>query len=106
MFPLPDPVDEPLGPAAVAAPAPRALAPGEQAELEQLDREIAGLEAEVARDEEALMALLGETESAQQNVLVDDPRFREIAQRLPRLQADLERLRTRRAEIQPSVSRP
>lgn len=99
---------EPPAPAAVAAPAPRHLAPDEQAELAELDRQIAEVEAEIARDEEALMGLIseGEGEATPRQALVDDPRFRDIAQRLPRLQADLERLRERRAQIQPSVSTP
>jgi hypothetical protein len=99
------PFEEPTAPAAVAAPAPHPLEPDEQAKLEQLDREIAGIEDEIARDEETLMLLLSETEAVEQNVLVDDPRFRDVAQRLPRLQADLERLREQRARIQPSVTR-
>lgn len=97
------PFDEPSAPATVAAPAP-ALEPDERAKLEELDREIAGIEGEIARDEETLMVILSETESVEQNTLVDDPRFRDVAQRLPRLQADLERLRERRARIQPRVT--
>lgn len=98
------PFDEPSAPATVAAPAPPALAPDERAKLEELDREIASIEGEIARDEETLMVILGETDSVEQNTLVDDPRFRDVAQRLPRLQADLERLRERRARIQPRVT--
>lgn len=97
------PFDEPPAPAAVAAPAP-ALEPDERARLEELDREIASIEGEIARDEETLMGILSETDSVEQNTLVDDPRFRDVAQRLPRLQADLERLRERRARIQPRVT--
>ncbi|MCZ7620019.1 MAG: hypothetical protein M5U32_17590 [Myxococcota bacterium] len=99
------PFDEPPAPAAVAAPAPRPLEPDEQLKLDELDREIAGIEGEIARDEETLMLLISETEAAEQNALVDDPRFRDVAKRLPRLQADLERLREQRARIQPSVTR-
>ncbi|HSJ96152.1 MAG TPA: hypothetical protein VLC53_03705, partial [Myxococcota bacterium] len=101
-----DPPSEPSAPAAVAAPAPRNLAPDEQAELAALDAQIAEVEAKIARDEEALMVLISENEAAQHDALVDDPQFRDIAQRLPKLQADLERLRERRAQIQPVVSRP
>lgn len=97
---------EPEAPAAVAAPAPRHLPPDEQAELAALDAEIAEVEARIAQDEEALMVLISETDEAPRSALVDDPRFRDIAQRLPKLQADLERLRERRAQIQPAVSRP
>lgn len=97
---------EPVAPAAVAAPAPRHLPPDEQAELAGLDAEIAEVEARIAQDEEALMVLISATDEAPRTALVDDPRFRDIAERLPRLQADLERLRERRAQIQPAVSRP
>ena len=98
------PFDEPPAPATVAAPAPPALEPEERAKLEELDREIASIEGDIARDEETLMVILSETEGVEQNTLVDDPRFRDVAQRLPRLQADLERLRERRARIQPRVT--
>ena len=98
------PFEEPPGPATVAAPAPPALEPAERAKLEELDREIASLEGEIAKDEETLMVILSETDAAEQNTLVDDPRFRTVAQRLPRLQEDLERLRERRARIAPRVT--
>jgi len=101
-----EPVVEPSAPAAVASPAPRDLAPDEQAELAALDAQIAEVEQKIASDEEALMVLISENEASQQDALVDDPHFRDIAQRLPRLQADLERLRERRAQIQPAVSHP
>lgn len=99
---------EPAAPAAVAAPAPRELAPDEEAELAALDARIAEVEAKIARDEEAMMELISATEgeAAPQGALVDDARFRDLAQRLPQLQADLERLRERRAQIQPVVPRP
>ncbi len=98
------PFDEPPAPAVVAAPRPPALEPDERARLEELDREIASIEGEIARDEDTLMVILSETDAVDQKTLVDDPRFREVAQRLPRLQADLERLRERRARIQPRVT--
>jgi hypothetical protein len=105
--PAPEPSEaEPSAPAAVAAPAPRDLGPDEQAELAELDARIAEVEAKIASDEETLMALISENEATQHDALVDDPKFRDIAQRLPKLQADLERLRERRAQIQPSVPRP
>jgi hypothetical protein len=100
-----EPASEPSTPA-VAAPAPRELAPDEHEELAKLDAEIAEMEARIARDEEALMVLISEGEAGSQDALVDDPHFRDIAQRLPKLQADLERLRERRAQIQPALSRP
>ncbi|HEY8494154.1 MAG TPA: hypothetical protein VIN04_09695, partial [Myxococcota bacterium] len=97
---------EPEAPAAVAAPAPRPLGSDERAELADLDARIAEVEAKIARDEETLLELISAQESARHEVLVDDPRFRDIAQRLPRLQADLERLRERRAQIEPAAPRP
>src|SRR5690606_25566729 len=105
---VPSAAGEPPAPAAVAAPAPRELGPDEQAELAAIDAQIAEVEAKIARDEEAMLELISATEGegAPQGSLVDDARFRDLAQRLPRLQADLERLRERRAQIQPVVPRP
>lgn len=100
------PVAEPSAPAAVAAPAPRDLAPDEQEELAALDAQIADVEAKIASEEEAMMVLIGDDANAAQGALVDDPQFRDIAQRLPKLQADLQRLRERRAQIQPVVPTP
>ena len=97
---------EPRAPAAVASPAPRPLGSEERAELADLDARIAEVEAEIARDEETLLELISAQESARHEVLVDDPRFRDVAQRLPRLQADLERLRERRAQIEPAAPHP
>lgn len=100
------PAVEPSAPAAVASPAPRDLAPDEQEQLAALDAQIEEVEAKIASDEEALMALISDDGGTPQGALVDDPHFRDIAQRLPKLQADLERLRERRAQIQPVVPSP
>lgn len=93
------------------APAPppvsaRPADPATAARLAELDGRIATLEAEIARDEEALMQLIGASDAERRGPLVDDPKFREIAQRLPRLQADLETLRERRARIEPTAVLP
>jgi hypothetical protein len=96
-------LEEPPAPAPVAAP-PRDAET--TAALGQLDGQIAALEGEIARDEEALMQLISATEGERKGPIVDDPKFREIAQRLPRLQADLEALRERRGSIEPTPVRP
>jgi hypothetical protein len=97
--------EEPPAPAAVAAPAPLPLGPEESAELAEIDRRISALEGEIARDEEALMALISVTDDERQRQLVDDPAFREISQRLPKRQAELQALRERRGRIEPSPLR-
>ncbi len=76
---------------ALAPPAPSAAAAaGDQA----LDERISSLEEQVARDQTALEGILGEpTESR----VADRTDFREIARRLPKLQADLKALREQRA---------
>lgn len=72
------------------------------AELSSLDGEISDLENEIAAGEERLLALLGTTPGASENELADDPEFRDIAERLPAMQADLEALRVRRGELAPA----
>ena len=66
------------------------------AELEAMDAEIAGLEGQIADREEQLLAMLASATGGQ---LVDDAAFRQIADELPGLQADLEALRERRGEL-------
>jgi hypothetical protein len=61
-------------------------------------REIAELEAQIARDRETLKSLISESALHGRDVS-DDPRVREISDRLPRLQSELEALR---AEAAPS----
>jgi hypothetical protein len=91
--------EEPPAPAAVAAPAPGT-------DVHDLDARIAALEQEIARDEETLMTLISETEGERTSPLADDPAFREIAQRLPKKQAELETLRAQRGGSEPSSARP
>jgi hypothetical protein len=55
-------------------------------------RQIAELEAQIARDRETLKGLISETPLHGQDVS-SDPRVREIAERLPRLQSELQALR-------------
>jgi len=78
----PDP--EPSAPAAVAAP-PRSEDPRSD--------EIADLEGRIERDREQLRLLIS-TPRWDSSELASDPRVREIAERLPRLQAELAALRS------------
>jgi hypothetical protein len=91
--------DEPPAPAAVAAPAPAT-------DLSDLDARIRALEQEIAQDEETLMTLISETEPERKAPLADDPAFREIAQRLPKKQAELDTLREQRGRFEPPSARP
>jgi hypothetical protein len=63
------------------------------------DRELAGriaaLEEEIARDEERIKAWVSDP-AVDPVTLADDPEFRELAARLPRLQADLRSLQERK----------
>jgi hypothetical protein len=74
--------------------------PIDAAELAELDHQIAALEEKIAKDEDALTALISVPEPQRKGPLVDDPKFREIAKRLPKLQADLQSLRERRGQVQ------
>jgi hypothetical protein len=75
-----------------AAPAPVDAAPPEAAGAPELDGRIAALEEEIARDEERIKAWVSDP-AVDPGTLADDPEFRELAARLPRLQADLRSLR-------------
>jgi hypothetical protein len=75
-----------------------AAAPGRQAERRALDERIAELEAEIRRDEDRLQVWIADP-AVDPVALADDPEFREIARRLPRLQDDLEALERERAEL-------
>jgi hypothetical protein len=89
-----------------AAPAPVETAPPEAAgapgsdarrvhataDPRELDGRIAALEEEIARDEERIKAWVSDP-AVDPVTLADDPGFRELAARLPRLQADLRSLR-------------
>jgi hypothetical protein len=54
--------------------------------------EIAELEARIARDKDSLKDILSQGRPSGQD-LASDPRLREIAERLPRLQSELNALR-------------
>jgi len=94
---------------AVSAPPPAApieLEPQQQAAVTELDQQIEGVKAEIAQREETLAALISTSDEQRTTPLVDDPAFREISQRLPKLQADLQTLRERRNKIQPTAPTP
>lgn len=74
-----------------------ARASNASADTSGLDARIAGLEAEIARDEDALKDFLSAAPSEGDAALPSTPAFREIARRLPKLQADLRSLREQRA---------
>jgi outer membrane biosynthesis protein TonB len=102
----PAPLQAPATPAAppsAAAPTPQSdaprAAPGPSPSLSPEDPrrdEIADLEGQIERDRETLRQLISMTrwDSAE---LASDPRVREIAERLPRLQAELAALRSEAA---------
>ena len=101
--PLPETPEHPEGWA--SRNAPPTPTPGESEKIEAaerseqldaMDAEIAGLEGEIANREEQLLALLA---TAQGDRVIDDAAFRQIAEELPELQADLEALRERRGEL-------
>ncbi len=82
--------------------APNASAGGEMAAAaptgpEALDARIAALEQEISRDQSALENFLSEEQKPGAPLLPDRPPFREIAHRLPKLQAELARLKEERA---------
>ncbi len=99
----------PEAPAAEASPSVEAgpELPGAAPTDPALEGQIAALEAEITRDEEALKALIRVAERARAADLAEDPAFRELARRLPKLQADLRALRARRdAASPPSPATP
>jgi hypothetical protein len=92
-----DPVDvaaarPPAAPSA-AAPAPAPPAPPAVASL---DTRIAELEARIETEQEALKVLISDPAAAAE--LRGSPQLREIGERLPALQSELEELRKQRAE--------
>ena len=94
---------------AVSAPPPATvitLDPEQQAGLTELDQQIEGIQSEIAKREDTLAALISTSDEQRTTPLVDDPAFREISQRLPKLQADLQTLRERRNKIQPTAPTP
>ncbi len=101
----PEAPDAPANPAATAAVAPAAGSAGgpETDAIARLDREIAELEVQIARDEEALKALISRgvapDGSDASDALYDSEEFQRLARRFPRLQADLAALRQERARL-------
>ena len=90
-------------PEARAESAPGAEArPNPQAALEvrvALDAQIAALEADVAREQEQLKALVSEPAEVEGRLFGESPEIRESAQRLPALQARLRALREQRQRL-------
>jgi hypothetical protein len=70
--------------------------------LEDIDAEIALLQTDIAASEEALKALLVVPipEGGGPLAMADDPTFREVANRLPKLLSDLRALEDERAQLQ------
>lgn len=86
----PGPVD---APPPESGPAPATAEPSAQqlADVRELDVRISALQEEIARDEERIKAWVSDP-AVDPVSLADDPEFREVAARLPRLQADLRSL--------------
>jgi tetrahydromethanopterin S-methyltransferase subunit G len=94
---------------AVSSPPPAPALPTDpkdQAQLDELDQKIEAVQGEIAQREESLAALISTPDDQRSTPLVDDPQFREISQRLPKLQADLQTLREQRNKIQPTAATP
>jgi hypothetical protein len=94
---------------AVSSPPPAPmipLDPEQQAVVAELDEQIEDVQSEIAKREDTLASLISTADEQRTTPLVDDPAFREISQRLPKLQADLQTLRERRNKIQPTASTP
>jgi hypothetical protein len=94
---------------AVSSPPPAPvipLDPEQQAVVAELDEQIEVVQGEIAKREDTLAALISTADEERTTPLVDDPAFREISQRLPKLQADLQTLRERRNKIQPTAPTP
>jgi len=70
--------------------------------LADIDEAIASLQTDIAADEEALKALLivPVLEGGGPLAMADDPTFREVADRLPKLLSDLRTLEDERAELE------
>ena len=105
--PLSQDVQEATSAVSAPPPAPAApIGPDEQAQLSELDAQIATVLEEIDQREETLAILISSADEQREIPLVDDPQFREISQRLPKLQADLQTLRERRNKIQPAAATP
>ena len=86
--------------ASAAEVAEEAAVPTTPEEIAALDAQIRALEQEITEAEVELAQRIGEPEAP--GVPLDDASVREAADRLPRLQAELEDLRTRRALVAPA----
>jgi hypothetical protein len=71
--------------------------PGAHGSTADLDARIAALQRQIAGDEESLKAQLSDVPAPGAPDLADRPEFREIALRLPKLQAELRTLQDQRA---------
>jgi hypothetical protein len=69
------------------------------ADAASLGDRIGALESEIARDEEFMKSRISDP-AADPLALADDPEFRSVAQRLPKLQADLRALREERERLE------
>lgn len=91
--PAPEPLVSEAGPAPVESPPPPPEAAPDTAAL---DGRIAALEARVAADQDALKRLISDPEIPE---LRSSPELREISERLPALQQELETLREQRERL-------
>ena len=76
------------------------LGPDNFVEPSEFDAEISELEETIARDTEALKVMISQPATGDGDPLADSEELREIARRLPDLQAHLNRLRDQRARQQ------
>jgi hypothetical protein len=87
-------------PTDIAAAAPDA---GARERLAQLELRIAELSAAIAADEDVLSARIADPATADAVALADEPRFREIALRLPKRIQELEALQKERDALESAV---
>ena len=97
--PEPKPAPETAPPPEPAQPVEMAPPAGESG-VSDLDARIRELEASIARDQQSLQAMIAEPAQGDGDSLAQSPELREIARRLPALQAELRRLRAERAAQQ------
>jgi hypothetical protein len=98
--PTPAPASPEAHPRSTGNPGSTALAAAEPPTLAnpaELDARISALERQIASDQESLKTLLSEIPAPGAPDLADRPEFREIALRLPKLQAELRTLQEQRA---------
>jgi uncharacterized small protein (DUF1192 family) len=92
------PLGTPAPAAGASAPDAQEMAAATPAGADALEARIAALEQEIGRDQAALEDFLSEPPQQGAPLLPDRPEFREIAHRLPKLQAELARLKEERAQ--------